>query len=79
MVLSILDVTPVLIEVILRKKSLRQQQRTLESEVHVDTEVDAVVDSDNELRLALRLKLKTKQATPTQLTRNFQTKQERRR
>ena len=51
MVLSILDVTLVLIEVMLRKineeRDSRQQQRTRESEVHVDTEVDTVVDSDN--------------------------------
>ena len=52
--ITILDPTLVLIEVILRKIreeiDLRQQQRTLESEVRVglDTEVDTVVDSDNE-------------------------------
>ena len=50
-----------------------------ESEVHVDTEVDTVVNSYNEPRLALRLKQKAKQAAPTQLTRNFQTQQETRR
>ena len=50
-----------------------------ESEIHADTEVDTVVDSDNEPRLTLRLKLKTEQATSAQLTRNFQTQQERRR
>ena len=52
MVLSILDLTQVLIEVILRKiseeRDSRQQQHTPESEVHVDTEVDTVVDTDNE-------------------------------
>ena len=60
MVLSILDPTLVLIEVILRKireeRDLRQQQRTLESEVRVglDTEIDTVVDSDNEPTPKLR-------------------------
>ena len=63
-VLSILYVTLVLIEVILREiskeRDFRQQQRTLGSEVHVDTEVATVVDTDNEPRLTLRLKLQTK-------------------
>ena len=48
-----------------------------ESNVQVDTKVNTVVDS--EPRLTLKLKLKTKQAAPTQLTRNFQTQQEKRR
>ena len=68
MVLSILDLALVLIEVILRKiskeRDLRQQRKTLESEVHVDTEIGTVVDTDNEPTPTLRLKLKTKQAAP---------------
>ena len=82
MVLSILDVTLVLIEVILRKISKERFETTTtdsESEVHVGTEVHTMVDTDNEPRLTLRLKLQTKQAAPAQLTRNFQTQQERRR
>ena len=40
-----------------------------ESEVHVDTEVDTMVDSDNApFTSTLWLKLKTKQGAPTQLT-----------
>ena len=49
------------------KRRLRFERTTTDSEsgIHVDTEVDTVVDSDNEPRLTLRLKLKTKQAAPT--------------
>ena len=51
-VLSILDLTLVLTEVIFRKiieeRDSRQQQMDSESEVHLDTEVDTAVDSDNE-------------------------------
>ena len=49
MVLSILGITLVLIEIISRKiseeRDSRQQQQT---EVHVDTEVDTAVGSDND-------------------------------
>ena len=53
MVLSILDPTPVLMEVILRKiREERFETTTTDSEsevrVGLDTEVDTVVDSDNE-------------------------------
>ena len=61
-----------------RRKRFEKTTTDSVSEVHVDAEVDTVVDSDNEPRLTLRLKLKTKQAAPTQLTRNFQIQQERR-
>ena len=49
------------------KQILRFETTTMdsESEIHVDTEVNTVVDSDNEPRVTLRLKLKTKQAVPT--------------
>ena len=47
------------------KRRLKFETTTTDSEIHVDTEVDTVVDSANEPRLTLRLKLKTKQAAPT--------------
>ena len=75
MVLNILDLTLVT-EVILRKiskeRDSRQQQRTLEPEAHLDTEVDTAVDSDNEptpnlCYLEVETEKKQKQK-PTQLT-----------
>ena len=47
MVLSILDLTLVLTEVILREIT-EEETTTTDSEVHVDTEVDTAVDSNNE-------------------------------
>ena len=54
-----------------QRKRFEITTRDFESEVHVDNEVDTVVDSDNEPTpnfATLRLKLKTKQSAPTQLT-----------
>ena len=72
MVQSILNLTLVLIEVILRKiskeRDSRQQQRT---EVHVDTEVEmrnTLIMNQHPTFATFRLKLKTQQAAPTQLT-----------
>ena len=47
------------------KRRLKFETTTRDSAIHVDTEVDTVVDSANEPRLTSRLKLKTKQAAPT--------------